>query len=417
MSPEGWAPVRLGDIAHVIHGFAFSGMTAECPPPNPIVIGIGNFDYSGGFRFSSTTVKRFTGEYPSEYELSPGDLLLAMTCQTSGGEILGIPGRVPDDSETYLHNQRLGRVEVTEAESVDQGFLFQLARWTEFNRHLVATASGSKILHTSPGRIEDFEFALPPLAEQQAIAATLGALDDKIESNKCAIDREFSLAQCMLSRGDRRVRVGDVASVSKGLSYKGSGLDDGSSADARQMLNLANFTTSGQMKREGLKHYTGKYKAEHVLKALDLLIANTDLTQSREILGRGFLVPPSAAGAIHTHHTSVVRMEDTSLVLFLWAQLQTTEFRDRAQGFATGTTVTALPKEALLDFELQIPLEPERRLRSAMPLLRHAWHLSDESTAIAAIRDALLPGLLSGRVRSRGPHADTEHLEFSKGTD
>jgi len=46
------------------------------------------------------------------------------------------------------------------------------------------SASGTKILHTAPVRIEAFEFNLPPLPEQKAIAAVLGALDDKIELNR-----------------------------------------------------------------------------------------------------------------------------------------------------------------------------------------------------------------------------------------
>jgi len=46
------------------------------------------------------------------------------------------------------------------------------------------SASDTKILHTAPVRIEAFEFNLPPLPEQKAIAAVLGALDDKIELNR-----------------------------------------------------------------------------------------------------------------------------------------------------------------------------------------------------------------------------------------
>jgi len=150
-----WRKVRLGDVARIKHGYAFTGMSGDVPAPSPVVIGIGNFDYAGGFRFQDTTLKRLAGDYPPAFALSPGDVLLAMTCQTPDGEILGIPGRVPEDGLTYLHNQRLGKVEVL-GDAVDLGFMFQLARWSEFNRHLFITASGSKILHTSPSRIEDF---------------------------------------------------------------------------------------------------------------------------------------------------------------------------------------------------------------------------------------------------------------------
>ena len=173
MSPSAsWPKVRLGDVVRIKHGFAFSGMAETTDTSLPVVLGIGNFDYAGGFRLGSTTLKRYGGDYPKEYELKPGDVLLAMTCQTSGGEILGVPGVIPDDEDLHLHNQRLGKVEVLDPARVLLPFIFQLCRWSAFNRHLFDTASGSKILHTSPGRIEDFEFGLPPLEEQRTIAAT-----------------------------------------------------------------------------------------------------------------------------------------------------------------------------------------------------------------------------------------------------
>ncbi len=189
-----WPRTRLGDVVRVKHGFAFSGMVESGNATVPVVVGIGNFDYAGGFRFGSTTLKRYQGSYPPEFELAPGDVLLAMTCQTAGGEILGTPGTIPDDGQLYLHNQRLGKIEVLDSERVHLPFIFQLARWTVFNHHLFSTASGSKILHTSPGRIEDFHFDLPPFEEQRAIAATLGALDDRIDSNL----RKSQLAQELL---------------------------------------------------------------------------------------------------------------------------------------------------------------------------------------------------------------------------
>ncbi len=87
---HGWPLKRLGDVARIKHGYAFSGMAADAAAHLPVVVGIGNFEYSGGFRFDSTTVKRYSGSYPDEFKLCAGDVLLAMTCQTAGGEILGI---------------------------------------------------------------------------------------------------------------------------------------------------------------------------------------------------------------------------------------------------------------------------------------------------------------------------------------
>lgn len=181
MSSE-WTQVQLRDLVEIKHGWPFKSeffATDVGASSLPIVVAIGNFDYGGGFRFGSTRINRYTDDFPKDYRLAPGDILLVMTCQTAGGEILGIPGRIPSDGQTYLHNQRLGKVVIKHAE-VSRDFLYWLFLHKDFNRHLVNSATGTKILHTAPTRIESFRFRLPPLSEQKRIAELLCSLDDRI---------------------------------------------------------------------------------------------------------------------------------------------------------------------------------------------------------------------------------------------
>lgn len=181
-STENKTPVALGDLIDIKHGWPFKSEDFVQPTgKRPIVVSIGNFRYTGGFRFESTTVKEYKGEYPKEFELSPGDVLIIMTCQTAGGEILGVPGRVPNDGRIYLHNQRIGKVVIKAPNAISLDYLYWLFLWQEFNRSLVSTATGTKILHTAPSRISEFRFHLPTMAEQRAIAHILGTLDEKIE--------------------------------------------------------------------------------------------------------------------------------------------------------------------------------------------------------------------------------------------
>ncbi|MEX0958520.1 MAG: restriction endonuclease subunit S [Burkholderiales bacterium] len=185
MADSGWTPSRLGDLVEIKHGWPFkSEHYHEELTGQPIVVSVGNFRYAGGFRFAETSVKEYRDSYPAEYELAPGDMLLIMTCQTAGGEILGIPARVPNDGRIYLHNQRLGKVVIRRGAGVAPDFLYWVFLWQEFNRELVTSASGTKILHTAPSRIEAFRFDLPPVDEQHTIAHILGTLDDKIELNR-----------------------------------------------------------------------------------------------------------------------------------------------------------------------------------------------------------------------------------------
>lgn len=180
-----WLNYSLGDLIDVKHGFAFKGeYMRDDINQGPIVVAIGNFDYSGGFRFSETKTKRYTSEYPIDFTLQAGDMLLAMTCQTSGGEILGIPGVIPNDGQIYLHNQRLGKVVVKEPGLICLEYLYWLFLSQDFNKFIFQRATGTKILHTSPNTILEYQNFFPPLAEQRIIAGHLWQLQNKIILNR-----------------------------------------------------------------------------------------------------------------------------------------------------------------------------------------------------------------------------------------
>ena len=54
----------------------------------------------------------------------------------------------------------------------------------DYRHEVLASATGTTVKHTSPDRILRFGFRVPPLSEQLAIAHILGTLDDKIELNR-----------------------------------------------------------------------------------------------------------------------------------------------------------------------------------------------------------------------------------------
>jgi len=247
--------------------------------------------------------------------------------------------------------------------------------------------------------VKAFHVLVPRIEVQLRIADVLGALDDKIESNRRLGDTGVDLARTMLLKGETRVRLGVIATCDKGLSYKGDGLVEESDSGL-PMINLGNFTASGWLLPDKLKFYKGEHKNRHLVKTGDVVVANTDLTQQRVIIGRPALVPPTLGKAIFTHHVTAVRpVADGSLSLPIWAQLNSPSFRERAEGFATGTTVAGLPVETLLDFEIEVPNQTV--ITEAQTVLERVWIAELESSNLELMRDALLPELLSGRLRVR----------------
>jgi type I restriction enzyme S subunit len=91
----------------------------------------------------------------------------------------------------------MGKLVVNRPDLIDGEYLYYLFLSPSFNRYLFDTASGTKILHTSPGRIEGFEVWLLPLSQQRDIAAVLRALDDKIELNRCMNETLEAIARAI----------------------------------------------------------------------------------------------------------------------------------------------------------------------------------------------------------------------------
>lgn len=390
---SGWTPTRLGEVVKIKHGFAFSGMGENADSTLPVVVGIGNFDYAGGFRFGSTTVKRYIGGFPAEFQLAPGDVLLAMTCQTPGGEILGIPGTVPDDGQVYLHNQRLGKVEVLDHKRIDLKFVFQLARWKPFNHHLFATASGSKILHTSPGRIEDFTLDLPPVEEQREVAATLGVIDDKIESNRRAI----SVASTLL----------DVMAVQFGSELPSVPL-------ARLVSTPKNAVNPRSMGDASVDHYSlpafddgarPERTPASAIMSNKLAVPNEAILVSRlnPRFNRTWWVGDDETQPKLASTEFLVLTAETDIELAgVWLAVRDPYFMSELARRVTGTSGShqrVRPEDALAIEVPDVSQLDASTKQQVLALLTRVHQLRVENASLSLLRDTLLPELLSGRIR------------------
>ncbi|WP_425252889.1 restriction endonuclease subunit S [Janthinobacterium sp. NFX145] len=174
-----WSECRLADVINIKHGFAFKGefFTDEQTPYQ--LTTPGNFSVGGGFRPGKG--KYYSGPISNDYILRPGDVIVTMTDLSKAADTLGFAAFVPMTSgTTWLHNQRVGLVQIKPEAPIRPRYLQYLMRASDYRHWVVSTATGSTVKHTSPGRICEFAFALPSLREQNGIASVLGSLDDRI---------------------------------------------------------------------------------------------------------------------------------------------------------------------------------------------------------------------------------------------
>jgi type I restriction enzyme S subunit len=439
---DGWRDVTLGSLARIKHGWPFKSQYFSEPlPGTPIVINIGNFSYTGGFRFDSTTLKGYSGEFPKEYELGAGEIVIVMTCQTQGGEILGVPGRIPADGRRYLHNQRLGRVVVHDRSLVDPGFLYWLFLWDEFKRHLFATSSGTKILHTAPARIEAFEFALPPLAEQVEVARLIWALNDRIELNRRMNRTLESVARAIfrswfvdfdpvVAKSGGRQPFGMSADVAALFPEEKVSGERGEVPLGWPFRPLAEVTTkigSGATPRGGSAVYvpqgTSFIRSQNVLdhefewsglaritdeaaqelRGVTVQEGDILLNITGDSILRTCVVDSAALPARVSQHVAIIRPSPGLPSRYLHLRMVDDEMKDFLIGFDAGGTRPAVTKAQLETVPILVP--PDALLgrfdELTNPLFRRIDSNRRESRTLATLRDTLLPKLMSGELRVR----------------
>lgn len=172
--PDHWTRQRLSDLISIRHGYAFSSAHFNSDGDGERLLTPGNFFAEGGFRDSGDKQKYFSGSVPPEYRLNGGSLVCVMTEQAPG--LLGSTARLPS-STRYLHNQRIGLINVHDTSTHDAGFVYHLLNWQEVRREVATSAAGTKVRHTSPDRIGRIKVPVPPLPEQRYIASALDLWD------------------------------------------------------------------------------------------------------------------------------------------------------------------------------------------------------------------------------------------------
>lgn len=204
--PDSWDTGRLGDYFRIKHGFAFDGSMFRAAGTH-VLLTPGHFSEDGGFRHQGEKTKFFIGEFDRQYLLRPGDLLVAMTEQKPG--LLGSAAFIPSEG-SYLHNQRLGLV-TDLRDDLDKRYLYHLMNYHLVRDAISKTSTGSKVKHTSPGRIRDVLVPIAHLDEQREIADVLDAIDRKIgllKRKRTVLDALFKSLLHKLMNGE--ILVGDL---------------------------------------------------------------------------------------------------------------------------------------------------------------------------------------------------------------
>ena len=314
---------------------------------------------------------------------------------------------------------------------LDNRFLKFLMQSDDVQDQLRARATGTTVLGIKQKELRQIELALPPISEQRAIAHILGTLDDKIELNRRMNETLEEMARALFKswfvdfdpvrakmEGRDTGLPPDVADlfperlVESELGEIPEGWEVVSlpemievnpprslrKGEVAPYLDMANMPTRGHVPDtvidrpfgSGMRFTNGDTLVARITPCLE-----NGKTAYVDFLGHDKI------GWGSTEYI-VMRPMPPLPNEFAYCLARSTGFREFAIQNMTGTSGRQrVPAKALSQFLLSLPPEPiaVRFGKVVQPLFIRASDAVRESRTLAALRDALLPKLISGEMR------------------
>jgi type I restriction enzyme S subunit len=372
----------------------------------------------------------------AHFALAKGDILLSTSAS------LGRIAVVGEDAVGAIAYTGIIRMRPRDGRLIAP-FIRYLLEGPDFQQQAEMVGVGSVIRHFGPMHLRQMSVKLPPPDEQRAIAHILGTLDDKIELNRRMSETLEAMARALfkswfvdfdpvraksegrdpglpqpladlfpdsfedselgeIPRGWVVATLGELIDTIKGRSYRSEELIESDTA----LVTLKSFARGGGYRPDGLKSFAGTFKPEQVVEPGELVIACTDVTQAAEVIGRPAIVRGTGVyrRLVASLDTLIVRPRGSSMTRsFLYFLAGTEAFVAHTFAHTTGTTVLHLAKEAVPSFMFARPSTELVKQFDALAglVLDRIQALEEESVTLAALRDALLPKLISGELRVR----------------
>jgi type I restriction enzyme S subunit len=135
----------------------------------------------------------------------------------------------------------------------------------------------------------------------------------------------------------------------------------------------------------------------------DLVVAQTDLTQAADVVGRAVRVPASSGydTLVASLDLAIVRPIRGVASEFVLGVMRDRRFIEHCRSRTSGTTVLHLAKDAIQSFLApEVPFEVQQLCAAAVrPAHQMRDAIARESEVLLATRDVLLPKLMSGKIR------------------
>ena len=186
--------------------------------------------------------------------------------------------------------------------------------------------------------------------------------------------------------------------ITRGISYTSGDIATGQGVP---MVNLACVDINRNYRPGELKYYNGPLSEEMKLKPGTMVIACTDLTRNRDIIGCPILIPE---GNVYTFSMDMAKIESCDLEIenmYLYMTLRTDSYHSFIKHWASGTNVLHLNLDGINWYPICIPPVSLQKKLSELVLECHLKKCIclQENAELTSLRDFLLPLLMNGQVK------------------
>lgn len=368
-------------------------------------IGVGYLDLEGVQRVSRAAYDRRNIRAVPR----PNDLILAR--EAPAGNV----GIIREGTEVCL-GQRTVLIRPN-AEKVSPLFLNYYLNAPKQRHALLSNSNGATVSHVNMPFIRNLVIELPDRETQDRIADVLSAYDELVENNRRQIKLLEEAAQRLyrewfidlkfpghettpivvgLPEGWKKGNLLDCVDFFRGKSYTSDNLDD---SGKMRLANLNNIAAYGGWSFGAEKPYKGVYKADQLISSGDVIMAVTDMTKERRLVGHVARVPKQADGFLMS--MDLIKLVPKSVTAsYLYATLRFSGAAEMIAMLANGTNVLHLKPDMLSRISFVSPdCETQERFSIVSELLFSMCERLEQKAALAReARDRLLPKLMSGEI-------------------
>jgi type I restriction enzyme S subunit len=368
----------------------------------PVFLGItslnkGRIDLSTSDHVSEEDFAKWTRRVTPK----PGDVVFSYETK------LGEAAIIPEGLRCCL-GRRMGLMR-PDPKKLDSRFLLFYYLGSEFQEVIrERTIHGSTVERLALIEFPHFPLRIPPLPEQKAIAAVLGALDDKIELNRRMNATLEAIARALFDNwvqshaNDIEERIVQEL-IDDGVLLIGDGYRAKNSEFSDDGLP---FIRAGNLKSDGLDLAGAEILSAHSTAAAGHKggkVGDVAFT-SKGTVGRITRVSPKTGAFVYSPQVCFWRsLAPDALnpnVLYRW--MSSDDFTGQVTAVSTQTDMApyvSLQDQRKMVVQLPPPAKQHELAKQLEPIDARIAANAEQSRTLASLRDALLPRLISGDLR------------------